>query len=107
MVQFLLTWAEDRATVGTDPSADPGAKTEGGGLMPPSFFSHLRDWHQCVKSQGVWGRIPQGLAPRGDRILFQRSAFQRSMVRLIIMVSFAGSLAAVLVSAAAPLPIPS
>ena len=24
-----MTWAEDRATVGTDPSADPGAKTEG------------------------------------------------------------------------------
>lgn len=23
------TWAEDRATVGTDSSADPGAKTEG------------------------------------------------------------------------------
>jgi hypothetical protein len=24
-----VTWAEDRAPVGTDPSADPGAKTEG------------------------------------------------------------------------------
>jgi hypothetical protein len=32
MIQFLLTWAEDRATVGTDPSADPGAKTEEGRL---------------------------------------------------------------------------
>ena len=29
------TWAEDRAPVGTDPSADPGAKTAGGGTMPP------------------------------------------------------------------------
>ncbi|MGH8429876.1 MAG: IS3 family transposase [Solimonas sp.] len=29
------TWAEDRAPVGTDPSADPGAKTERGGTMPP------------------------------------------------------------------------
>jgi putative transposase len=29
------TWAEDRAPVGTDPSADPGAKTEPGGTMPP------------------------------------------------------------------------
>ena len=24
-----MTWAEDRATVGIDPSADPGTKTEG------------------------------------------------------------------------------
>ena len=29
------TWAEDRAPVGTDPSADPGAKTAAGGTMPP------------------------------------------------------------------------
>src|SRR5271157_1556369 len=44
MIQFLLTWAEDRATVGTDPSADPGAKTEGAALCRPAF-SPLRDWH--------------------------------------------------------------
>ena len=38
-----LTWAEDRATVGTDPSADPGAKTGdgGGGVRPPSRYSCL------------------------------------------------------------------
>jgi len=30
------TWAEDRAPVGTDPSADPGANTDPGGTMPPS-----------------------------------------------------------------------
>ena len=28
-VRWQTAWAEDRATVGTDPSADPGAKTEG------------------------------------------------------------------------------
>ena len=28
-IQSNLTWAEDRATLGSDPSADPGAKTEG------------------------------------------------------------------------------
>ena len=28
-------WAEDRATRGRDPSADPGAKTGVGGRMPP------------------------------------------------------------------------
>ena len=30
----MTTWAEDRATVGTDPSADPGAKTEGRAADP-------------------------------------------------------------------------
>jgi hypothetical protein len=29
VVSWSPTWAEDRATVGTDLSADPGAKTEG------------------------------------------------------------------------------
>jgi|GEM_PF-1077636 len=29
LVHCWMAWAEDRATVGTDPSADPGAKTEG------------------------------------------------------------------------------
>ena len=28
-------WAEERATRGRDPSADPGAKTGAGGTMPP------------------------------------------------------------------------
>ena len=59
--------------------------------MPPYFFSPLRDWHQCVKSQGVWGRIPQGLVPRSVDIPFQQSA-----VCWIIVVSFAGSIAVVL-----------
>ena len=42
-----LTWAEDRATVGTDLSAGPGANTEWGGTMPPSS---IRVWHQGAKS---------------------------------------------------------
>ena len=33
---IALTWAEDRATRARDPSAVPGATTEGGGTMPPS-----------------------------------------------------------------------
>ncbi len=49
-----MTWAEDRATVGTDPSADPGAKTEGraGNRFACSARSShpLRDWHQRGKS---------------------------------------------------------
>jgi hypothetical protein len=39
LVQYLSAWAEDRATVGTDPSADPGAKTEGRVVRRPTFFS--------------------------------------------------------------------
>jgi len=37
-----LTWAEDRALLGSNPSAALGAKTEWGGTMPPSS---IRDWH--------------------------------------------------------------
>jgi hypothetical protein len=33
-----LTGAEDRATVGTDPSVDSGVNTAGGGTMPPASF---------------------------------------------------------------------
>ena len=53
MIQFPLTWAEDKATVRTDLSADPGAKTEWGGTMPPSA---IRDWHKCAKSQARYSR---------------------------------------------------
>ncbi len=35
---MTVAGAEDRATVGTDPSADSGANTEWGGTMPPSSF---------------------------------------------------------------------
>ena len=44
-----MTWAEDRATVGTDPSADPGAKTgDGANLLRPTPFAFpLRDWHHA------------------------------------------------------------
>jgi hypothetical protein len=50
----MMTWAEDRATVGTDPSADPGAKTEGRAEDPLACSARsslpLRDWHQSGKS---------------------------------------------------------
>jgi putative transposase len=36
-----MAWAEDRATRGRDPSADPGAKTGMGGTMPPLGFPGL------------------------------------------------------------------
>jgi len=41
-----MTWAEDRALLGSNPSADPGANTEWGGTTPPSL---IRDWHQGDK----------------------------------------------------------
>ena len=36
--------------MGTDPSADSGAKTDRGGTMPPSLG---RDWHEGDKSKRV------------------------------------------------------
>ena len=36
--------------MGTDTSADSGAKTDRGGTMPPSLG---RDWQQCDKSKRV------------------------------------------------------
>ena len=57
-----MTWTEDRAPVGTDPSAVPGAKTEGWAVLPQKHAAlpSLRDWHQSDKSQGVWGTGPPG-----------------------------------------------
>src|SRR5262245_12779635 len=46
LLTIPVTWAEGRATVGTDLSAVPGAKTEWGGTMPPSV---IRDWHPSAK----------------------------------------------------------
>ena len=47
--QWPSTWAEDRAPVRTDPSADPGAETEGRAASPPPAFSRLRDQQQSAK----------------------------------------------------------
>jgi len=39
---MTMTWAEDRATLGSDPSAGPGAHTEvGAGTRRPSTGYHL------------------------------------------------------------------
>ena len=47
--EWLSTWGEDRATVRTDPSADPGAETEDRAALPPPTFTHLRDQQQSDK----------------------------------------------------------
>jgi hypothetical protein len=44
-----MAWAEDRAPWRHDPSADPGAKTEGGAARCRPVFP-FRDWHQGGKS---------------------------------------------------------
>ena len=50
------TWTEDRATVGTDPSAEPGPEARPGGLTPPRFSSLEPSLlAQSDKSQGAWG----------------------------------------------------
>ena len=73
-VQCDLTWTEDRAPVKTDPSAAPGAETEGravalNGAARPS----LRDRHLCDKpsrpeaaTQAAWSRtlFPYALPSR-------------------------------------------
>jgi hypothetical protein len=52
-LQPTMTWAEDRATQRCDPSAVPGAKTEGRAVHRINPWtaqtSFLRDWHQSDK----------------------------------------------------------
>jgi hypothetical protein len=50
-LQSKTAWAEDRATVRTDPSTDPGAKTEARavGMKCVAARLPLRDWHQSDK----------------------------------------------------------
>jgi transposase InsO family protein len=54
-------WAEDRALLGSNPSADSGpeAKHEVAS-PPPHFLPNDSLLARSDKSQGVWGRIPQG-----------------------------------------------
>ncbi len=42
-------WAEDRATLRSDPSAVPGAKTDGAARGRPVLHSPHRDWQQSDK----------------------------------------------------------
>ena len=47
----FVTWAEDRAMLKSNPSADLGAKIGDGAAnrRPTPFSNPLRDWHQSVK----------------------------------------------------------
>ena len=57
-----MTWAEDRAPVGTDPSADPGAESEGWAAPSAARLSPLRFQHECDKSRGL-GQSPRNRQP--------------------------------------------
>jgi len=77
----MMAWAEDRATVGTDPSADPGAKTEGRAedhLACSARSSHpLRDWHKAIN--------PSRPRPRAIGWLRRRQCgqnFRKNMVKI-------------------------
>lgn len=59
-VESAMAWAEDTALLGSNRSADPGAKTERRAmalslarLSRPPF----RDWHQSEKSSGAQPRV--------------------------------------------------
>ena len=54
-LQRNMTWAEDRATQRCDPSADPGAKTDGGGTRPPASLHP--DWQQALNLRGTRPRL--------------------------------------------------
>ena len=57
--------AEDKALLGSNLSADPGAKTEGRAARPVARLSPLRDWHQSEKSIAARPRVPDVKTPGG------------------------------------------
>lgn len=55
-LQHRMTWAEDRAMQRCNPSAVPGAESEGRAATPPSFPLH--SWQQCDKPSRHDAAIP-------------------------------------------------
>jgi hypothetical protein len=69
LLQPKAAWAEDRATQRCDPSADPGAKTEGRAVRRLTAAaarpSTLRDWHRSDKpSRHDAATLPAGCPPQ-------------------------------------------
>jgi hypothetical protein len=54
-VMMILTWAEDRATLASDPSADPGARPEGVARRRPS---HFRDGIKALNAPSHCNTLP-------------------------------------------------
>jgi hypothetical protein len=63
---LFLAWAEDRAMLGSNPSANPGAKTEAGchSWHPVPFSFKISGWHPCGKSRGLGGRAHKNISIR-------------------------------------------
>jgi hypothetical protein len=59
-LQPEMAWAEDRALLRSNPSADPGAKTGAGAgnHLAPLPFCQLRDWHEREKPSRQDAAIP-------------------------------------------------
>jgi len=78
-VKLPAAWAEARAMLGSNPSADSGTKTEPGcrnGTPLPSL-SLPRDLYKSVKSRGCGGRPPQSSSttnpefPKSKKLCFE------------------------------------
>jgi hypothetical protein len=75
-LQSKTAWVEDRATVRTDPSTDPGAKTEerAVGMKRVAARLPLRDWHESDKPSRHDAVTLQQEAPfqlaNGERLKF-------------------------------------
>ena len=64
-IEELSVRAEDKALLGSNLSAGPGAKTEGRAARSLARLSPLRDWHQSDKSLAAKPRAPDVKTPRG------------------------------------------
>lgn len=64
-LQSRMTWAEDRATLRSDPSAVPGAKTGARAVDVQHSIARLplRDWRPCAKPS------------RHDAVILRQEAF--------------------------------
>ena len=78
-------WAEDRATQRCDPSAVPGAKTDGAARGRPIL--HHRDWHQSDKPSQQDAAIASAGCPSKlaniDRPTFQFPLNQDNRLKLL------------------------
>ena len=76
-LQWTMTWAEDRALLRSNPSADPRAKTgdRAASARPRLSSCSLRDWHQSDKpSRPDAAKSPTGYHPQVAND--ERSKFQ-------------------------------
>ncbi len=76
-LQPMMAWAEDRAMLRSNPSADPGAKIEGRAAFVKHDAAHLplRDWHESEnpsRPEAAIHRQDAALSPANTK----RSQFQ-------------------------------